>query len=92
VPALEHCSVERLAELFASCQEEIMDEWRLQAGELLRDLQLDKPTLTDHLPDLVAEITRDLSLNRAICRANKFAETRRRMACSVFTTAWMLGK
>jgi two-component system, OmpR family, phosphate regulon sensor histidine kinase PhoR len=57
--------VERLAELFASCQEEIMDEWRLQAGELLRDLQLDKPTLTDHLPDLVAEITRDLSLNRA---------------------------
>ena len=41
-----------------------MDEWRLQAGKLLRDLDLDKPTLTDHLPDLVAEITRDLALGR----------------------------
>jgi signal transduction histidine kinase len=65
VPAIEHCSVEQLAEVFAGCQEEIMDEWRLQAGELLRNLDLDKPTLTNHIPDLVAEITRDLSLQRA---------------------------
>ena len=41
-----------------------MDEWRIQAGELLRNLDLDKPTLTNHLPDLVAEITRDLALGR----------------------------
>lgn len=41
-----------------------MGEWRARAGELLRDLHLDKPTLTDHLPDLVAEIIRDLALNR----------------------------
>lgn len=65
MPVIENCSIEHLAEVFEACQEEIMDEWRLQAGELLRDLDLDKPTLTDHLPDLVAEITRDLSLNRA---------------------------
>ena len=65
MPTIELCSVEHLAEVFAGCQEEIMDEWRLQAGKLLRDLELDKPTLTNHLPDLVAEITRDLSLGRA---------------------------
>ncbi len=41
-----------------------MDEWRTQACELLRDLALDQPTLTDHLPDLVAEITRDLAQGR----------------------------
>ena len=41
-----------------------MSEWRLQASQLLRELNLDKPTLTDHLPDLVAEITRDLAQRR----------------------------
>lgn len=41
-----------------------MSEWQLQASELLRELNLDKPTLTDHLPDLVAEITRDLAQRR----------------------------
>lgn len=60
----EHCTVEHLAEVFGRCQEEIIDEWRLQAVDLLRELHLDKPTLTDHLPDLVAEITRDLELSR----------------------------
>ena len=64
MPGIEHRSVEDLAKVFEGCQEEIVDEWRLQAGKLLRDLDLDKPTLTDHLPDLVAEITRDLSLHR----------------------------
>lgn len=62
--SLEHCTVARLAEIFGMCREEIMAEWRVQASELLRDLNLDKPTLTDHLPDLVAEITRDLAQRR----------------------------
>ena len=40
--------------------EEIIDEWRLQTGELLRELNLDKPTITNHLPDdVMAEITRE---------------------------------
>ncbi len=54
-----------LAEVFGRCQEEIIEEWRVHARELLRDLELDKLTLTDHLPDLVAEITRDLTLGRS---------------------------
>ena len=61
----QHCTVEHLAEVFAGCQEEIIVEWRLHANELLRELQLDSPTITDHLPDLIAEITRDLSLSVA---------------------------
>jgi len=61
----KHCTVEHLAEVLGRCQEEIIGEWRLQAGELLRDLDLDKPTITDHLPDVIAEITRDLALGRA---------------------------
>lgn len=61
---LEHCTVAELAELFRTSGEEIMTEWRVQAQELLRELKLDKPTLTDHLPDLVAEITRDLAQRR----------------------------
>lgn len=59
-----HCTVDDLARLFAGCQEEVINEWRLQAAELLRELNLDKPTITDHLPDVVAEITRDLALGR----------------------------
>lgn len=58
------CTVGQLAEVFASCQDEIVAEWRQLAGDLLRDLKLDRPTLTDHMPDIVAEITRDLSLGR----------------------------
>jgi len=61
VPTQEHCTVEHLAEVFGGCQEEIISEWRSHANELLRELKLDKPTITDHLPDLIAEITRDLS-------------------------------
>jgi two-component system, OmpR family, phosphate regulon sensor histidine kinase PhoR len=64
LPSQEHCTVEHLAEVFGRCQEEIIAEWRLQAGELLRELGLDKLTITDHLPDVIAEITRDLALNR----------------------------
>jgi signal transduction histidine kinase len=36
----------------------------VQAAELLRDLHLDQPTMTDHMPDVVAEIIRDLALGR----------------------------
>ncbi len=64
MPLAEHCTVDHLAALFAGCQEEVIGEWRLQAQELLRKLHLDKPTITDHLPDVVAEITRDLKLGR----------------------------
>lgn len=60
----EHCTVEHLAELFRLSQEEIISEWRLHAGRLLSELNLDKPTITDHLPDVIAEITRDLALGR----------------------------
>jgi signal transduction histidine kinase len=62
--APELCTPEHVAEVFGSCQEEIISEWRLQAGELLNDLNLDKLTITDHLPDVIAEITRDLALGR----------------------------
>ncbi len=64
MPALEHCTIEQLAAVFGTCQEEIIVEWRLQAGTLLSELDLDKPTITDHLPDIIAEITRDLALSR----------------------------
>jgi len=57
-------SLPELAKLFGDHQAEIMAEWQLGASELLRELRLDKPTLSDHLPDLVAEITRDLAQGR----------------------------
>lgn len=59
-----NCTVARLAEVFGQCQGEIIGEWRLRASELLQDLNLDKPTITDHLPDIIAEITRDLAMHR----------------------------
>ena len=62
--AQSHCTVAHLADVFAQCREQIIDEWRLQVGELLRERHLDKPTLTNHMPDLIAEITRDLELSR----------------------------
>lgn len=64
MPAPQHCTIEHLAAVFGECRDEIIAEWRVLAAELLRDLQLDTPTLTDHLPDLVAEIIRDLALRR----------------------------
>ena len=36
----------------------------MQAHKLLHKLDLDKLTITDHLPDIIAEITRDLRQNR----------------------------
>jgi len=62
MPSVKLCTVEHLAEIFGRCQEEIIAEWRLQAGQLLHERNLDKPTITNHLPDLVAEITRDLAV------------------------------
>lgn len=61
MPTPEHCTVAHLAEVFGRCQEEVIGEWRQQTGMLLRELHLDKPTITDHIPDVVAEITRDLA-------------------------------
>lgn len=60
----EHCTVEHLAEVFGQCRDEIIDEWRLHTRELLRALNLDHATLTDHVPDIVDEIISDLSLRR----------------------------
>ena len=64
MPSAVHCTVDHLAKVFADYQEEVISEWRMQANELLRELNLDKPTITDHLPDVVAEIIRDLALGR----------------------------
>ena len=63
--AAQSCTLEYLAEAFGACQEEIITEWRLQAGALLQALNLDKLTITNHLPDIIAEITRDLALQRS---------------------------
>lgn len=60
----QHCTVTQLAEVFRASQQEIIAEWQLQAGLMLRDLALDKPTLTDHIPDVISEIIRDLALGR----------------------------
>jgi len=59
-----HGTCKELADLYLPAQEEIMNEWRARAQNLLQDLNLDKLTITDHLPDIVAEIIRDLDLSR----------------------------
>jgi len=56
------CTIEHLAEAFGRCQEEIIGEWRLQAGRLLRERHLNNLTITNNLPLLVAAITRNLAL------------------------------
>ncbi len=61
---LEHPTVEALAKVFAECRQEIIDEWRTQAGRMLAELKLDQVTLTDHVPELVAGIIRELSDRR----------------------------
>src|SRR3954469_8993712 len=64
MPPPLHCNVNELADIFQESQAEIIAEWRLHAGRLLRDLDLDQPTLTDQLPDVIVEIIRELSLHR----------------------------
>ncbi len=58
------CTIEQLTALFERAQDEILAEWRQRAAELLRELQLDKTTITDHVPEVILEITRDLGLWR----------------------------
>ena len=64
IAALEHCTAEHIADVLSRCEGEIIAEWRLQAHKLLHKLDLDKLTITNHLPDIIAEITRDLRLRR----------------------------
>jgi two-component system, OmpR family, phosphate regulon sensor histidine kinase PhoR len=64
MPSKEDFAVQHLAKVYASHQEEIISEWRAHAEELLRDLHLDRPALTDHLPGIVTEIIRDLDQER----------------------------
>ena len=59
-----NCSPTLLAEVLTQCSEEITSEWRLRATQLLRDHHLDHLTVLDHMPDVIAEITRDLALRR----------------------------
>lgn len=61
---LQHSSATHLAEIFKASQEEIITEWRAHSEVLLRELRLDKPTITDHLPDIITEIVRDLAGHR----------------------------
>lgn len=63
-PHQEHSSVEHLAKVFRECRDEIIDEWRQRAGELLRDLKLDRATLTNHVPLIVDDIIDDLTHRR----------------------------
>lgn len=53
-----------LATVFQECHAELIAHWREQARTLPSARQLDQLALTDHIPDLVAEITRDLALHR----------------------------
>ncbi len=68
---LQHCPLPELARLFHDSLDEIMAEWQSGASELLHELCLDKPTLADHLPDLVSEITRDLAQQRTGAISNE---------------------
>ncbi len=63
MPSSQACTIEHLAEVFGRCQEEIIAEWRSQAGELLRERHLDKLAITNNLPFLIAAIIRDLAIS-----------------------------
>jgi two-component system, OmpR family, phosphate regulon sensor histidine kinase PhoR len=56
-----------LAELFRGCKDEIVQEWRGEAGELLRKLNLNHLALTDHIPETIDKILEDL----AACRTSE---------------------
>ena len=57
-------SAHLLATVFKECHAELIAHWREQVRALPSARDLDQLALTDHIPDLVAEITRDLALNR----------------------------
>ena len=54
-------STHALATVFKECHAELIAHWREQARTLPSALLLDQLALTDHIPDLVSEITRDLA-------------------------------
>ncbi len=56
--------IHTLAAAFQENHAELIAHWREQARSLPSAQQLDHLALTDHIPDLVAEITRDLALHR----------------------------
>src|SRR5436190_2225800 len=58
--APEQFSPQCVGGVLAGCQEEIISEWELHAKVLLETHQLDKPTITDHLPIIIGEIITDL--------------------------------
>ncbi len=64
VSSQSFCSIEQVAAVFQRHHSEIISEWRGRAADLLSDLHLDKTTITDHVPDVIAEIIRDLALSR----------------------------
>ena len=66
MPSLKPCTVEYLAEVFGCRQEEIIAEWRVQAGELLRERKLDTLANPNDLPFLVAAIIGGLAANGAV--------------------------
>lgn len=57
-------SAHLLANLFAEHQAELLAHWREHARTLPNARELDQLALTDHIPDLVSEITRDLAFDR----------------------------
>ena len=64
MPESPSCSAAALATVFRQCQAEIIEWWQAQASVLLADLGLDKTALTDHIPDVISEIIRDLAQGR----------------------------
>ena len=60
----EFSTIEQLSEVFRTAKEQVIEEWQLQVGVLLAELHLDKATMTDHMPDVITEIIRDLRLQR----------------------------
>ena len=58
-------STHALAAVFKECHAELIAHWREQVRALPSARDLDHLELTDHIPDLVAEITRDLAPPRA---------------------------
>ena len=61
---LERYTIEKLAELFRQAKPEIIAEWQSEVQVLLADLHLDQATMTDHMPQVITEIIRDLTLQR----------------------------
>lgn len=72
MPTLESPPPARLAAVFSQNPQEIMDEWERQATELLGQLHQKKWIITDHLPELVADITSELAGGGGNNRPDRF--------------------